>query len=243
MMILNQQYIRRTLEIHHEYTYIRHTTFIDCLTKVYVMEYVSYIRTSTRTQNNGLEAQQNVIDNYIGSYGGEVVATYVEQVSGAKNERVELNKALTHCKRTGATLLVAKLDRVSRRVSFIASLMESNVNLKVCELPNSDAFQLHIYAALAEQERKLISKRTKQALEVLKSKGVQLGSPLNEGRAIAAKDFAATIKPHVEQLKKSGITSWNAMAKALNDMGICSARGGAWSQKTLQRCMGYVDAV
>ena len=137
------------------------------------MEYVSYIRTSLKSQNNGLEAQQRVIDSYIASNGGNVVQCYVEQVSGAKNEREELNKALAHCKRTGATLLVAKLDRVSRRVSFIASLMESSINLKVAELPNADPFQLHIYAALAEQERKLISQRTKAALNVLKSKGVK----------------------------------------------------------------------
>ena len=206
------------------------------------MEYVSYIRTSTRSQNNGLEAQQTVIQNYIAAYGGDVLETYVEQVSGAKNERVELAKALAHCKRTGATLLVAKLDRVSRRVSFIAQLMESNIPLKVCELPNSDAFQLHIYAALAEQERKLISQRTKQALKIIKDRGVTLGSPLNPKRAAQAKEFAATIAPHVEDIRKGGVKSWNGIAKALNDMGIKSANGGTWSQKTIQRSMSYITA-
>jgi DNA invertase Pin-like site-specific DNA recombinase len=170
-----------------------------------------------------------------------VVATYVEQVSGTKNERAELTKALAHCKRTGATLLVAKLDRVSRRVSFIAKLMESNIPLKVCEMPNSDAFQLHIYAALAERERQLISERTKQALAIIKSKGVKLGSPLNPTRALQAREFANTVAPYVEDIRKSGVSSWNGIAKALNEMGIKSARGGTWTQATIQRSMGYIN--
>ena len=206
------------------------------------MEYISYIRTSTKTQNNGLEAQQTTINNYINAYGGDIVATYTEQESGAKNEREQLNNAIKQCKKTGATLLVAKLDRVSRRVSFIATLMESNIGLKVCELPNSDAFQLHIYAALAEQERKLISQRTKQALAELKKKGVKLGSPLNPNRAVTARDFASTVAPYVKEIKANGITSWNGIAKKLNELGIKSARGGEWSQKTLQRTMGYLAA-
>jgi len=206
------------------------------------MEYIAYIRTSTKTQNNGLEAQQNTIDNFISSYGGEVVSTYEEQVSGAKNDRVELNKALAHCKRTGATLLVAKLDRLSRRVSFVASLMESNIKFKVAEMPDADEFMLHVHISCYSYERQMISKRTKQALAVLKNKGVKLGSPLNPIRAKSARDFALTIKPHVDKLKKDGITSWNGMAKALNELGICSAKGGKWSQSTLQRCMGYIEA-
>lgn len=206
------------------------------------MEYIAYIRTSTKTQNNGLEAQQNTIDNFISNYGGEVVSTYEEQVSGAKNDRVELNKALAHCKRTGATLLVAKLDRLSRRVSFVASLMESNIKFKVAEMPDADEFMLHVHISCYSYERQMISKRTKQALAVLKNKGVKLGSPLNPIRAKSARDFALTIKPHVDKLKKDGITSWNGMAKALNELGICSAKGGKWSQSTLQRCMGYIEA-
>lgn len=89
------------------------------------------------------------------SYGGIQVAAYCEQESGSKNNRIELQKVLAHCKKIKATLLVSKLDRVSRKVSFIATLMESSINLKVAEIPNSDTFQLHIYAALAEQERQL----------------------------------------------------------------------------------------
>jgi len=204
------------------------------------MEYIVYIRTSTKTQNNGLEAQQNTINNYINTYGGSVIDTYVEQVSGAKNDRTELNKALKQCKKTGATLLVAKLDRLSRRVSFVASLMESNIKFKVAEMPDADEFMLHIHISCAAHERKMISSRTKQALQVLKSNGVKLGSPLNPIRAQQAKDFASTIAPYVDEIRKTGITSWNGMAKRLNEMGIKSAKGGNWSQKTLQRTMSYI---
>ena len=204
------------------------------------MEYVSYIRTSLKSQNNGLEVQQRVIDTFIASNGGNVVQGYVEQVSGAKNEREELNKALAYCKRTGATLLVAKLDRVSRRVSFIASLMESSINLKVAELPNADPFQLHIYAALAEQERKLISQRTKAALNVLKSKGVKLGSPLNEVRSKDAKAFALSVVPKINELRDQGIKSLNKIATALNEQGIASASGGKWYATTVKNTLGYL---
>ena len=205
------------------------------------MEYVSYIRTSLKSQNNGLEAQQRVIDSYIASNGGNVVQCYVEQVSGAKNEREELNKALAHCKRTGATLLVAKLDRVSRRVSFIASLMESSINLKVAELPNADPFQLHIYAALAEQERKLISQRTKAALNVLKSKGVKLGNPKAQEQTARAKEFAASIKPIIEDMKSQGIKSLHKLAKALNDEDIPTFTGnGKWYATTVKNTLGYL---
>ena len=204
------------------------------------MEYVSYIRTSLKSQNNGLEAQQRVIDTFIASNGGNVVQAYVEQVSGAKNEREELNKALAYCKRTGATLLVAKLDRVSRRVSFIASLMESSINLKVAELPNADPFQLHIYAALAEQERKLISQRTKSALAVLKSKGVKLGNPKAQEQTAKARVFAASIKPIIEDMKAQGIKSLNKIATALNEQGIATASGGKWYATTVKNTLGYL---
>ena len=206
------------------------------------MEYVTYIRTSTKSQNNGLEAQQQTIDQFVANNGGSVVATFVEQVSGAKNDRAELNKALALCKRTGATLLVAKLDRLSRRVSFVAALMESNIKFKVAEMPDADEFMLHVHISCYSYERQMISKRTKQALAVLKDKGVKLGSPLNPIRAERARNFANIIKPHVEQLRKDGVTSWHGMASALNERGITSATGGKWYQKTLQRCMGYAEA-
>ena len=204
------------------------------------MEYVCYIRCSTKTQNNGLEAQQKTIDNFIASHGGTIADTFVEQVSGRKNNRDELNKALKLCKKTGATLLVAKLDRLSRRVSFIASLMESNIKFRVAEMPEADEFMLHIHASCASHEARQISSRTKQALAVLKEKGVKLGSPLNPIRAAQAKEFASTITPHVEEIRQSGITSWNGIANQLNKLGIKTSTGGKWYPASIQKCMGYV---
>lgn len=204
------------------------------------MKYIVYARVSTDSQNNGLESQQKTIDSYISNYGGEIIDSFFDKESGAKNDRKGLNQALSMCKRHKATLLVAKLDRVSRRVSFIASLMESNIPLKVAELPNADAFQLHIWSALAEAERKLISSRTKAALDILKSKGVKLGSPLNDATARQAREFAKTIVPHIDQLRKSGIKSWSALASKLNDMGVKTQTGGVWYHSNLKKVASYV---
>lgn len=204
------------------------------------MNYVFYARVSTNRQSNGLEAQQNIANAFINSYGGTIIDTFIDKQSGAKNDRSGLKQALAMCKKQGATLLVAKLDRVSRRVSFIATLMESNIPLKVAELPNADPFQLHIFAALAEVERKQISTRVKQALAVVKSKGVKLGSPLNEERAKQAHQFALTIVPYLEGFKQSGITSWNAMANKLNEMGITTQTGGKWYMASLKKVASYV---
>jgi len=117
----------------------------------------------------------------------------------------------------------------------------SSINLKVAELPNADPFQLHIYAALAEAERKLISQRTKAALNVLKSKGVKLGSPLNDVRVEDAKAFALSIKPKLDSLKSQGIKSLHKLAKALNDEDIPTFTGnGKWYATTVKNTLGYL---
>ena len=204
------------------------------------MRYVSYIRTSTKSQTNGLEAQRTSLDQFLKSYDGIQIAEYCEQESGSKDNRIELQKALAHCKKEKATLLVAKLDRVSRKVSFIATLMESSISLKVAEMPNSDTFQLHIYAALAEQERQMISQRTKAALAVKKAQGVILGRGDKEKVAQEAKEFALTITPSVELLREQGIKSLNGIAKGLNKMGITTRSGGVWQAIQVKRTLSYV---
>lgn len=203
-------------------------------------EYIVYRRTSTSGQTNGIEAQQAAVDAYLKAYGGSVIETFTEQVSGAKNEREELQKALRACKKHKATLLVSKLDRLSRRVSFVATLMESSINLKVCELPDADNFMLHLWASLAEKERSLISERTKAALAVKKSQGVKLGSPLNGERAKQARDFATQMKPLIDELKSKGVKSFNAIAKALNEQGVKTFTGGKWYSQTVKNTLGYL---
>ncbi|MDP7344060.1 MAG: recombinase family protein, partial [Alphaproteobacteria bacterium] len=192
-------------------------------------EYVVYRRVSTDKQETGIEAQERAIQAFLASYGGSVLETYTEYASGAKNDRVELNKALKKCRKHKATLLVAKLDRVSRRVSWIAGLMESSINLRVAELPNADEFQLHIYASLAQQERRLISDRTKAALQVLKLKGIKLGSPLAEKTKQEAREYAESMRPYIEQLINEGIKTTYKMSKRMNEEGKTSRNGSKWS--------------
>ncbi len=200
-------------------------------------EYVVYRRVSTDKQETGIEAQERAIQAFLASYGGSVLETYTEYASGAKNDRVELNKALKKCKKHKATLLVAKLDRVSRRVSWIAGLMESSINLRVAELPNADEFQLHIYASLAQQERRLISDRTKAALQVLKLKGIKLGSPLAEKTKQEAREYAESMRPYIEQLINEGIKTTYKMSKRMNEEGKTSRNGSKWSPNLVGRVL------
>ena len=165
-------------------------------------QFITYLRLSKENRNGrnyGLEAQRRDLDIFLtqmcpDACGCEEIATYQEIQSGADDDRPELQKAIEHCKRTGATLLVAKLDRLSRRVSFIATLLEiKGLEFKVACMPNADKFQLHIYAALAEQEREFISQRTKAGLERARARGVKLGG--NNGgveKANAARREKAT---------------------------------------------------
>lgn len=146
--------------------------------------YVTYLRLSKESRhgrNYGLEAQRRDLDIFLGACcpdtgGCDEVGSYTEFQSGADDDRPELEKAIVHCRHKGAILLVAKLDRLSRRVSFIAGLLEvKGLEFKVACMPNADKFQLHIYASLAEQEREFISERTKAGLQRAKERGVMLG--------------------------------------------------------------------
>ncbi len=140
-------------------------------------KYIAYYRVSTKRQNLGLDAQENTVRNYINGVGGELVNAYSEKESGKNNSRVELHKALAECKRIGATLIIAKLDRLSRNVAFIFTLKDSGVNFYCCDIPECTTLTLGIFATIAQNERETISKRTKDALQALKAKGVKLGAP------------------------------------------------------------------
>ena len=140
------------------------------------MRYVAYFRVSTQKQGKsglGLAAQKSLIENFL-TPEDELVAEFVEVQSGKSDERTELWRAIAFAKRNGAKILIAKLDRFSRKVSFIAGIMEQGIGLVVAEMPNATDFQLHIFAALAQEERRLISDRTKGALREAKKRGVQL---------------------------------------------------------------------
>ena len=118
--------------------------------------------------------------------------------------------------------------------------MESSVQLRCAELPSADTFQLHIYAALAEQERRLISERTKAALAVKKAQGVKLGNPKAQEQTAVAKEFAKTVLPYVEEMRQQGITSLYGIAKRLNKLGVKTFAGGKWYPQTVKNTLGYL---
>lgn len=143
-------------------------------------KYVIYRRLSKEDKNktqHGFESQMNDIQYFLNNENNsEIIGDFKEFISGTAEHKPNLEKAVAMCKETNATLLVAKIDRLSRRVSQIAKHMESNVSFKVASLPNADNFQLHIYAALSEQERAMISDRVVRGLRAAKQKGVKLGA-------------------------------------------------------------------
>ncbi|MFT5254211.1 MAG: DNA invertase Pin-like site-specific DNA recombinase, partial [Flavobacteriales bacterium] len=125
-------------------------------------------RTSTKRQDLGLEAQQNIITNFLNEYD-IVLYSFSEQESGSKKNRLELNKAIQACKDSKAVLLIAKLDRLSRSVSFISTLLDSDIEIVVADMPNANKFTLHILASVAQQELDSLHKRTTDALNVIKN--------------------------------------------------------------------------
>ena len=216
-------------------------------------QYVTYRRVSTEDQGRsglGLAAQDRDLRLFLEGYSEEpweVLGEYTDVLSGADSGRPELNKALDHARRTGAELLVAKLDRLSRKVSFIAGLMDDpKLNLRVAAMPYADKFQLHVYAALAEQEREFISQRTKAALGEAKARGVKLGGlrdktqRRNEAVKANAADRARKVAGIVKPLRDQGATL-REIAEALNGSGVPTARGGQWQASQVQRVLKRLE--
>tara|TARA_R110000796_G_scaffold102920_1_gene211976 strand:+ start:176 stop:859 length:684 start_codon:yes stop_codon:yes gene_type:complete len=222
--------------------------YTDVNEGIAMKQFIKYYRVSTRSQADsglGLLAQQRDIDLYLSTYAEtpwEVIADFTDVQSGKDDNRPELQKAMTLAEETGATLLIAKLDRISRRVSFISAIMErKRLNLTVATMPNADKFQLHIYAALAEQEREFISLRTKQALAPLKGTGKLGGNrgnidKANEAARALADAHAAKVMDTVRPLKEAGRTL-QQIADTLNKTGVTTARGGKWYPTTVKNVL------
>lgn len=141
------------------------------------MKYVAYYRVSTKRQNLGIDAQRNTVVNYINNINGELINSFEEKESGKCDNRSELLKAIDYCKTNRAILVIAKLDRLSRNVSFIFALKDANIKFYCCDLPELNTLTLGIFATLAQSERETISCRTKAALQAKKDKGFKLGAP------------------------------------------------------------------
>lgn len=208
---------------------------------------LGYTRVSTREQGdsrNGLEAQSLELRKFADSEGYTLTSIAEEVASGALPlcDRPVLRKLLTKAQQEKCVVLVSKLDRLSRDVSFVSTLMGQRVPFIVTELGcDVDPFVLHLYAALAEKERRLISSRTKSALAVLKSRGIKLGNPKNLGKAgekgrvvqvAAADEFASRMRLTVTRMRGTGM-SLEAIAKEFNEQGVRAARGGKWQATTV----------
>ena len=209
--------------------------------------FVTYTRVSTREQGKsglGLEAQERDIDLYLNNYAEqpyEIIGTFSDVESGTKADRPQIQEALNLVRKTGATLLVSKIDRLSRKVSFITTLMDDKkVDFKVASMPTADKVMLQIYAVLSEAERDFISLRTKSALAAAKARGVKLGGTRPEAavRHEAVKDqadnFAKRVIDQILDYRKSG-KSYRFIADQFNALGVVTAQGGRWHHQTVKR--------
>jgi DNA invertase Pin-like site-specific DNA recombinase len=214
---------------------------------------VTYIRVSTSQQGRsglGIDAQREALAHFAKEAGYDISAEFVEVETGkgsdALDRRPQLAAPLAKARSARCPVAVAKLDRLSRDVHFISGLMAHRVPFVVSELgPDVDPFVLHLYAALAEEERALISGRTKPALAAAKAKGVKLGNPhidAARGGAVAAikaeADHAAgNVLPIIAEIRKSGATNLRAIAEALNARGVATPRGGRWYATSVSNAM------
>jgi DNA invertase Pin-like site-specific DNA recombinase len=212
---------------------------------LYMEGAIAYLRVSTQRQQRsglGIEAQRATITRFAEAEGLKIIGEYVEAETGkgadALDRRPQLAAALAAAKAHKCSVVVSKLDRLSRDVAFVAGLMAQRVPFIVAELGrDADPFMLHLYAALAEKERRLISERTRSALAAKKAAGAKLGNPRNSAQAAAigrgvqsaaADAFLERLLPIIEAIRLTGATTLREIALALNQRGIRSARGCTW---------------
>jgi DNA invertase Pin-like site-specific DNA recombinase len=215
---------------------------------------IGYIRVSTQRQGKsglGLEAQLKALQDY---QGGRILATYREVETGKRADRPELTKALAHAKRSGAVLVVAKLDRLARNVAFTSALMESGVEFVACDNPHASRLTIHILAAVAEHEAQMISERTKAALMAYKARGGLLGADRPECRNLTVEARAkgrraaseahrvdadaayADILPLMREWRAAGL-SQQTIADQLNQQGHTTRQGREWNQGQVSRVL------
>jgi DNA invertase Pin-like site-specific DNA recombinase len=218
-------------------------------------KFVAYHRVSTAQQGRsglGLDAQRAAVVSYLNGGQWELVGEFTEVETGkganALQKRPQLRAALEFCKKHGATLVIAKLDRLARNVHFVSGLMEAGVDFVAADMPQANKVMIQMHAVMSEWERDQISARTKAALAAAKERGVVLGKagPANlrrniEGRKAAADEFAAKLRDTLLMFKNAGL-SQRAMVARLNELGVHAPRGGAWSLSQLQRVIARADS-
>lgn len=225
--------------------------------------FVLYFRVSTGRQGTsglGLEAQRAAAAAYLNGGAWEVVGEFTEVESGKRSDRPKFREAMDLCRLTGAKLLIAKLDRLSRNLHFITGLIESKVEFVACDMPTANNFTIHIFGAAAEHEAKMISERTKAGLhsinERIKAEGsyvsrsgrtiTRLGNPAPHARpdhaagtaAVKAKadDFAKRVLPVIEPMRAASLPL-QTIADRLNGMRVQTARGAAWTPMAVKRVL------
>lgn len=219
------------------------------------MKIVAYLRVSTARQGLsglGLEAQAASIKAYVSSVGGRVVETFTEIESGKASNRPELTKALHLARVTGATLVIAKLDRLSRNAAFLLTLRDSGVRFVAADMPDANELTVGVMALIAQHEREAIAKRTKEALQAAKARGKVLGNPngaaalrrAGKGNgagvraAVAIADaHARNLAPVIVAMRSEGIATLGGLASALNERGMLTPRGGRWHKSSVKNLL------
>ncbi len=218
------------------------------------MNYVSYLRVSTVKQGAsglGLEAQREAVANYMRSIGGVITNEYIEVCSGKRNDREKLLEAMRECRLTGSMLVIAKLDRLSRNTRFLMELQESKLKFVCCDMPEANELTIGIMAVMAQHETKMISTRTKAALQAAKARGVVLGNRTNldsirysDTSQARAKHIASSkarnddMRGVLEGLKaRQPDRSLRELASMLNEAGYLTARGKTFTATQVSRIL------
>lgn len=206
---------------------------------------VAYCRVSSKRQGKsglGLEAQDKAIWDFAQQNKMDIVAEFKEVESGSNNDRPIMAQVLEACKKHDATLLIARVDRLARRLLFIATLMESDIRFISVDRPYADEYELHMEAANAQRESRIISKRTREALQAAKRRGVKLGTAIKwllRKRRREYKAFAMKLKPKIRLLQKRGYRSVRELVSVLNEKGVKTFTGGEtrWHISTVHRLL------
>jgi len=216
--------------------------------------FIAYYRVSTQRQGQsglGMDAQRAAVDAYLAQVGGRLIESFDEIESGRKKDRPQLLAAIRKAKLTRAVLVIAKLDRLARNYHFLRQLQEAGVKFVCCDMPQANELTIHILAAVAEDEAKQISSRTKAALAAAKARGVKLGGDRvgiaayaargalasAEARSLRAGDWASEMLEVIDAIRSGGQSTLREIANELNLREFQTARGGLWSATQVKRVM------